>query len=198
MKKNITEIKRNLVDRLFTVLHRDYNECTIYTPGIEDIIPGANAITIKRLENYDYKTNKTSLRYKLHIVTINDANHYDWETIVTKFESLDPDTREHLERFINDKCDNAPETDMPTTFVGHAHYFTLEGGEKENTKNKNNKAMKEIVTDNAELLEVLTSNGINIICSDDMRMMVTDTDAIRIDAIVEEKAPAAFADYVIC
>lgn len=58
--------------------------------------------------------------------------------------------------------------------------------------------MKEIITDNAELLEVLTANGINIICNDEMQMMVTDTDAARIDAIVAEKAPAAFADYVIC
>ena len=58
--------------------------------------------------------------------------------------------------------------------------------------------MKEIVTDNAELLEVLEANGINIICSDDMRMLVTDTDAMRIDAIVADKAPAAFADYIIC
>ena len=58
--------------------------------------------------------------------------------------------------------------------------------------------MKQIVTDNAELLEVLVDNGINIICSDDMKMMVTDADAIRIDAIVAEKAPAAFADYIIC
>ena len=58
--------------------------------------------------------------------------------------------------------------------------------------------MKEIVTDNAELLEALEANGINIICSDDMRMLVTDTDAMRIDAIVSEKAPAAFADYIIC
>ena len=58
--------------------------------------------------------------------------------------------------------------------------------------------MKQIVTDNTELLEVLVSNGINIICDDDMQMMVTDTDAARIDAIVAEKAPAAFADYVIC
>ena len=62
----------------------------------------------------------------------------------------------------------------------------------------NNKAMKEIVTDNSELLEVLEANGINIICSDDMKMMVTDTDATRIDAIVADKAPAAFADYIIC
>ena len=29
--------------------------------------------------------------------------------------------------------------------------------------------MKQIVTENAELLEVLTANGINIICSDDMK-----------------------------
>ena len=57
--------------------------------------------------------------------------------------------------------------------------------------------MKQIITDNAELLEVLEANGINIICSDDMRMLVTDTDATRIDTIVEDKAPAAFADYVI-
>ena len=58
--------------------------------------------------------------------------------------------------------------------------------------------MKQIVTDNAELLEVLTANGVNIICSDGMKMMITNTDATRIDAIVAEKAPAAFADYVIC
>ena len=58
--------------------------------------------------------------------------------------------------------------------------------------------MKQIITDNAELLEVLEANGINIICDDNMEMMITDADAIRIDAIVAEKAPAAFADYVIC
>ena len=58
--------------------------------------------------------------------------------------------------------------------------------------------MKQIITDNAELLEVLTANGINIICNDNMEMMVTDADATRIDAIIAEKALAAFADYVIC
>ena len=63
---------------------------------------------------------------------------------------------------------------------------------------KNQTTMKEIITDNAELLEVLEANGINIICNDEMQMLVTDADAIRIDAIVAEKAPAAFADYVIC
>ena len=58
--------------------------------------------------------------------------------------------------------------------------------------------MKQIITDNAELLEVLEANGINIICNDEMQMMITDTDVARIDAIVTEKAPAAFADYIIC
>ena len=58
--------------------------------------------------------------------------------------------------------------------------------------------MKQIITDNTELLEVLEANGINIICNDNMEMMITDADAARIDAIVTEKAPAAFADYVIC
>ena len=58
--------------------------------------------------------------------------------------------------------------------------------------------MKQIITDNAELLEVLTANGIDIVCNDEMQMMITDTDAARIDEIVTEKAPAAFADYVIC
>ena len=70
--------------------------------------------------------------------------------------------------------------------------------EEQNNKIKNQIKMKQIVTDNAELLEVLAANGINIICNDDMRMMVSDTEATRIDAIVAEKAPAAFADYVIC
>ena len=69
---------------------------------------------------------------------------------------------------------------------------------EQSNKIKNQIKMKQIVTDNAELLEVLAANGINIICNDDMQMMVTDTEATRIDAIVAEKAPAAFADYVIC
>ena len=70
--------------------------------------------------------------------------------------------------------------------------------EEQSDKIKNQIKMKQIVTDNTELLEVLAANGISIICSDDMRMMVTYKDATRIDAIVAEKAPAAFADYVIC
>ena len=58
--------------------------------------------------------------------------------------------------------------------------------------------MKQIVTDNTELLEVLEANGINIICNDNMEMMITDADVARIDVIVAEKAPAAFAYYIIC
>ena len=58
--------------------------------------------------------------------------------------------------------------------------------------------MKEIITDNAELLEVLTANGINIICNDAMQMMITNADAARIDAMVTEKAPAAYANYESC
>ena len=79
-------------------------------------------------------------------------------------------------------------------------YWKATKSEREEQSNKMKKQikMKQIVTDNAELLEVLEANGISIICNDDMKMMVTDTDATRIDAIVAEKAPAAFADYVIC
>ena len=38
--------------------------------------------------------------------------------------------------------------------------------EEQSNKIKNQIKMKQIVTDNADLLEVLTANGINIICND--------------------------------
>ena len=57
--------------------------------------------------------------------------------------------------------------------------------------------MKTIYTDNSKLLEILVANGINITCNDKMEMVVSDTDAIKIDAIVAKYAPAAFSDYVI-
>ena len=57
--------------------------------------------------------------------------------------------------------------------------------------------MKTIYTENSELLEVLAANGINIICNDQMEMVISDIDAIRIDEIVAKCAPAAFADYVV-
>ena len=57
--------------------------------------------------------------------------------------------------------------------------------------------MKTIYTDNSKLLEILVANGINITCNDKMEMIVSDADAIKIDAIVAKYAPAAFSDYVV-
>ena len=57
--------------------------------------------------------------------------------------------------------------------------------------------MKQIITSNSELLEVLAENGINIICDDQMRMTLSDEDAARVETIVEQFAPAAFYDYAI-
>ena len=57
--------------------------------------------------------------------------------------------------------------------------------------------MKQIITTNNELLEVLAENGINIICDDQMRMTLSDEDAARVETIVEQFAPAAFCDYAI-
>lgn len=130
MNKNITNTKRALVDRLFAILHRDYRECTIYIPGLETIVPDSNAIEIKRLDHFDFNTSVTTYRYKLNVVRINDEKHWEWETEITKFESLDPETRDRLVAFLNTKCDNAPAPfgawlDMPTTLVGRAYYFTL-------------------------------------------------------------------------
>ena len=57
--------------------------------------------------------------------------------------------------------------------------------------------MKQIITDNTELLEVLVEKGINIICDDQMRMTLSDEDAERLDKMVEEFAPAAACDYTV-
>lgn len=57
--------------------------------------------------------------------------------------------------------------------------------------------MKAIYTDNNALLEILAANGINIICDDDMTMILSDEDAERVCDIVNEFAPAAIYDYEI-
>lgn len=57
--------------------------------------------------------------------------------------------------------------------------------------------MKQIITSNSELLEVLAENGINIICDDQMRMTLSDENAERVDEVVKEFAPAAYMDYTI-
>ena len=57
--------------------------------------------------------------------------------------------------------------------------------------------MKKIETSNRELLQVLTDNGISIICDNDMQMTISDEDASKIDDIVSRFAPAATYDYVL-
>lgn len=57
--------------------------------------------------------------------------------------------------------------------------------------------MKKIETSNTELLQVLTDNGISIICDNDMQMTISDEDASKIDDIVSRFAPAATYDYVL-
>lgn len=57
--------------------------------------------------------------------------------------------------------------------------------------------MKKFFSDNQELIEILTAKGIALTCNEDMEIAISDEDAARIPAIVEEFAPAAFADYTI-
>ena len=57
--------------------------------------------------------------------------------------------------------------------------------------------MKQIISNNSELLEVLIENGINITCNEQMQMVVSDDDAKKIESIVNEIAPAATYDYTI-
>lgn len=135
MKKNIIDIKRELVDRLFAAIHKDYDELTIHMDGIGNIIPGANGVCVKRLAHHkfalstEHKSVTTKYTYKLHIMNI-IGEIYNWETEIAKFESLDPETRDKLGAFIYTKCDNAPAphnewNDMPTTRIGKMNYFTL-------------------------------------------------------------------------
>ena len=57
--------------------------------------------------------------------------------------------------------------------------------------------MKKLVTKNQALLEALEENGIKTICTDNMDVVISDADADRITAIVEECAPAALQDYCL-
>ena len=57
--------------------------------------------------------------------------------------------------------------------------------------------MKTIYTENSELKEILVTKGINIVCNNQIEMVVSDADAIKIDAIVAKYAPAAFSDYMV-
>lgn len=57
--------------------------------------------------------------------------------------------------------------------------------------------MKIIHTTNQELLEVLQENGINVMCNENMDMIISDEEAARIDDVVKEFAPASLMDYAI-
>lgn len=56
---------------------------------------------------------------------------------------------------------------------------------------------KQIYTGNSILLDILSEEGINITCDEDMRMTLSAMDAAKIPAIVEKRAPEACRDYVI-
>lgn len=57
--------------------------------------------------------------------------------------------------------------------------------------------MKKLVTKNQALLEAIEENGIKTICTNNMDVVISDADADRITAIVEECAPAALQDYCL-
>lgn len=57
--------------------------------------------------------------------------------------------------------------------------------------------MKKIQTSNNELLEILADNGIEMICNEDMEIVISDEDAVRIGELVNKVAPAAYCDYII-
>ena len=57
--------------------------------------------------------------------------------------------------------------------------------------------MKQIISNNSELLEILAENGVNITCNEQMQVVVSDNDEKKIESIVKEIAPAAAYDYTI-
>ena len=57
--------------------------------------------------------------------------------------------------------------------------------------------MKKIITSNDTLLEILTENGINLECDENMDIVIPDEDARKVADIIEEYAPAAEFDYTI-
>lgn len=57
--------------------------------------------------------------------------------------------------------------------------------------------MKQIISRNNKLLDVLIENGINIKCNEKMQMVIPDDCVERIESIVNEFAPSAADDYTI-
>lgn len=70
-----------------------------------------------------------------------------------------------------------------------------------NNKDNNNLnkflIMKTIWFNNEALKEVLAEQGIEMMCDEKMSIVISDEDAERIPALVEEFAPAAAGDYGI-
>lgn len=57
--------------------------------------------------------------------------------------------------------------------------------------------MYQIITSNPELITILCDNGLNIICDEEMRMVMSKEDALKVSHLVKAVAPAAIYDYVI-
>lgn len=55
--------------------------------------------------------------------------------------------------------------------------------------------MKKIITSNPTLLDILSENGIILICNTNIDIVISDEDAKKLDSIVKECAPAATFDY---
>lgn len=51
--------------------------------------------------------------------------------------------------------------------------------------------------DNDKLLDILTDNGINLQCDENMNIVISDEDARKVEDIVEKDAPAAEFDYTL-
>ncbi len=54
-----------------------------------------------------------------------------------------------------------------------------------------------LYTKNQELLDILADNGISMVCNDNMDIVISEDDAMRIESIVSELAPFASGDYAI-
>lgn len=55
--------------------------------------------------------------------------------------------------------------------------------------------MKRIWFNNPALVELLADNGINLICNEQMDIVVADEDIERINSLIQELAPTAVEDY---
>ena len=57
--------------------------------------------------------------------------------------------------------------------------------------------MYQIITSNPELIAILCDNGLNVMCDEKMRMVMSKEDALKVLNLVKSVAPAALYDYVI-